>query len=62
MLRETEIQTVERGDGNIILQGRQSGRAFSWIIEELTGEGTLTVSSLEAGVTVFTVCTTTENL
>lgn len=61
-LRETEIQTVEREDGTIILQGRQSGRAFSWVIEEVTGEGTLTVSTLEAGITVFTVCTPTENL
>ncbi len=61
-LRETEIQTLEREDGNIILQGMQSGRAFSWVIQEATGEGTLTVSSLDAGITVFTVCTPTENL
>ena len=61
-VRETEIQTLEREDGSIILQGRQSGRAFSWVIQETTGEGTLTVSTLEAGITVFTVCTPTENL
>lgn len=60
--RETEIQMLERENGNIILQGRQNERAFSWVILEETGEGTLTMSTLDEGITVFTVCTPTETL
>lgn len=61
-LRETAIRTVERGNGSILLQGVQGERAFSWLIDEGTGEGTLTVSSLVAGLTVFTVCTPIDKL
>jgi hypothetical protein len=62
-LRETQIRTVERGNtGTILLQGIQGDRAFSWIITEATGEGTLTVSSAAAGLTVFTVCTPIDKL
>ena len=60
--RETELQTIEREDGIIILQGRQGERAFSWLISEATGEGTLTMSTLGEGITVFTLCTPTEGL
>ena len=60
--RETEIQMLEREDGTIILQGRQDERAFSWLISEATGEGTLTMSTPEEGITIFTLCTPTENL
>jgi hypothetical protein len=61
-LRETTIRTVERGNGNIVLQGVQGERAFSWLIAESSGEGTLTVSSPVAGLTVFTVCTPIDKL
>ena len=62
-LRETQIRTLERGDNDTItLQGVQGERAFSWLISEVTGEGTLTVSSPAAGLTVFTVCTPIEKL
>jgi hypothetical protein len=61
-LRETAIRTVERGNGTILLQGVQGERAFSWLIAEATGEGTLTVSSPAAGLTVFTVCTPIDKL
>ena len=60
--RETDIQTVERENGAIVLQGRQNERAFSWLISEATGEGTLTMSTPSEGITIFTVCTPTENL
>ena len=60
--RETEIQTLEREDGTIVLQGRQGEGAFSWLISEATGEGTLTMSTPGEGITIFTVCTPTENL
>ena len=60
--RETEIHTVVREGGTIILQGMQDGRAFSWLIQELSGEGTLTVSTPGEGLTVFTNCTPAEEL
>ena len=60
--RVTEIQTLVRENGTIVLQGRQGERAFSWLIVEATGEGTLTMSTPGEGVTVFTLCTPTENL
>jgi hypothetical protein len=61
-LRETPLRTVERSDGTILLQGVQGERAFSWLITEASGEGTLTVSSPVAGLTVFTVCTPIDKL
>jgi hypothetical protein len=61
-LRETPIRTIERADGMILLQGVQGERAFSWLITEDTGEGTLTISSPAAGLTVFTVCTPIDKL
>jgi len=60
--RVTEIQTLVREDGTILLQGRQDERPFSWLIVEATGEGTLTMSTPEEGITVFTLCTPAENL
>ena len=38
------------------MQGMQDGRAFSWLITENTGEGTLTVSTADRGIVIFTVC------
>jgi hypothetical protein len=60
--RHTEIRTVERTNGLIVLQGIDGERAFSWMISETTGEGTMTMSSPAAGLTVFTVCTPIEKL
>jgi hypothetical protein len=60
--RETELQTIERENGTIVLQGMQEDRAFSWLITEATGEGTLTLSTPTDGITIFTLCTPTENL
>jgi hypothetical protein len=57
--RETSIARMEREDGLIFLQGSQNGRAFSWVISETTGEGTMMINSQDTGVTVFTVCTPT---
>lgn len=62
-VRETKFQTVQRDPaGTILLQGVQGERAFSWIIVEETGEGTMTVSTVAAGLTVFTVCTPIDKL
>lgn len=60
--RQTPIRTVERANGLIVLQGAEGERAFSWVITEASGEGTMTMSSPAAGLTVFTVCTPIEKL
>jgi hypothetical protein len=60
--RETPLQTVQRNDGTILIQGQQGERAFSWLISETSGEGTLSVAAAGQGVTVFTVCTAVDKL
>lgn len=60
--QRTPIATIERANGLIVLQGIDGERPFSWTITEATGEGTMTLSSPRAGVTVFTVCTPIERL
>ena len=55
--RETPIARLERDQGYIFLQGSQGDRAFSWVISEESGEGTIMINSFDRGVTVFTVCT-----
>jgi hypothetical protein len=60
--RETPLQNVERSNGTILIQGSQGERAFSWLITETSGEGTLSVAGHGQGVTVFTVCTPVDKL
>ena len=60
--RETPLQNVQRNNGNILIQGVQGERAFSWVISETSGEGTLSVAGHGQGVTVFTVCTPADKL
>jgi hypothetical protein len=60
--RETPLQNVQRNNGTILLQGVQGERAFSWLISETSGEGTLSVAGHGQGVTVFTVCTPVDKL
>jgi hypothetical protein len=60
--RETPLQTVQRSNGTILVQGQQGERAFSWLITETSGEGTLSVAAQGQGVTVFTVCTPVDKL
>lgn len=60
--RETPLQTVQRSNGTILVQGLQGERAFSWLITETSGEGTLSVAGVGQGVTVFTVCTPVDKL
>lgn len=55
--RETPIQNMSRSDGIIMLQGLQGNWAFSWIIIEATGAGTMTIGSATEGATIFTSCT-----
>lgn len=58
--RTTEIDVALRQDGLILMHGQQQDRAWSWVINEASGEGTLTVSSQGAGVLVFSACTSVE--
>ena len=60
--RETPVQTVQRANGMISIQGAQGERLFSWLISEASGEGTLSVAAHGQGVTVFTVCTPVDKL
>lgn len=60
--RETALQTVTRANGTILIQGSQGERAFSWLIAETNGEGTLSVAGHGQGVTIFTVCTAVDKL
>ena len=60
--RETPLQNVSRNNGTILIQGVQGERAFSWLITETSGEGTLSVAGVGQGVTVFTVCTAVDKL
>ena len=55
--RVTPIKHVERGDGLIIFQGIENGRAFSWVIDEATGTVSVAVAVEHAGVVVFGACT-----
>ena len=60
--RETPLETVQRSNGTIRIQGVQGERAFSWLILETSGEGTLSVAGHGQGVTVFTICTAVDKL
>lgn len=60
--RETPLQSVQRDNGRILIHGAQGERAFSWLIDEMSGEGTLSVAGHGQGVTVFTVCTAVDKL
>src|SRR5688572_699580 len=60
--RETPLQSVQRDNGTILIHGAQGERAFSWLIDELSGDGTLSVAGHGQSVTVFTVCTAVDKL
>jgi hypothetical protein len=60
--RTTHIEGAQRANGVIVLHGQQGERAWSWVINEASGEGTLTISSQGDGVTIFSACTPIERL
>jgi hypothetical protein len=55
--RETVADSVNRTDGQIALQGVESGRAFSLFIAEATGLATFAAAAEGRSVSVFGVCT-----
>lgn len=60
--RTTAINTLETGNGLMILQGLQAGRAWSMALSTETGALTGTVAADGFGFVVFGACTTLENL
>jgi len=55
--RTTAISGVSRTDGKIFLQGVENGRAFSFVINEITGSLTVALSRDGVAVAVFGSCT-----
>jgi len=55
--RSTPFSSVIRSDGVIFLQGLESQRAFSFVIEEASGHMTVAIARDGLSVTVFGVCT-----
>lgn len=50
------IQHVNQDDGNLILQGRQNGRAWSMVISQESGHYTGTVAGEEFSFSIFGAC------
>lgn len=55
--RETTVNSMDRRDGHIAMQGVESRRAFSLFIEESTGLASFAAASEGISVSVFGVCT-----
>ncbi len=55
--RSTPIKNLEREDGQIVLQGFENGRAFSFLISEKTGRASIAVAREGLAVSVFGACT-----
>lgn len=58
--RSTTFTSVQKTDGLIFLQGVENGRAFSFIIEEVSGRVTVAIARDGAAVNVFGACTSTD--
>ena len=56
-IRTTKIRNLERLDNRLILQGIQNGRAWSMVINVITGKVTLSASDEQAGFVIFGACT-----
>ena len=55
--RSTPIRTLQRDEGTLILQGIEQGRAFGFVIDELSGLLTSSVARDGMAVSVFGACT-----
>jgi hypothetical protein len=55
--RTTAFSTMSRSGGKIFLQGIENGRAFSFLINEATGDLTVAVSRDGVAVAAFGSCT-----
>lgn len=55
--RSTPIREISRADGLLFFQGIEQGRAFSFVVHELSGHLTVAVSRDGLSVSVFGSCT-----
>ena len=55
--RTTPITSLQRDAGQIVLQGYENKRAFSFLIDEKTGWMTVAIARRDVAVTVFGACT-----
>ena len=53
----TPIVNLQRDGGQILLQGYENKRAFSFLIDEKTGWMTVAIARKDLSVTVFGACT-----
>ena len=52
----TAIENVRVNDGETILQGAEGGRAWSMVIDQVTGDMTVAIAGDETGFVLFGVC------
>ena len=52
----TAIESVRATDGQTILQGAENGRAWSIVIDQITGDMTVAIAGDETGFVLFGVC------
>jgi hypothetical protein len=55
--RTTPIKNMERSDGQIVLQGVELRRAFSFVIHESSGEASIAVALDGVAIAAFGACT-----
>ena len=55
--RSTPFKNLERNEGKIFLQGVEKGRAFSFVIDEASGDASIAVARQGMTVSVFGACT-----
>jgi hypothetical protein len=55
-VRRTKIRNMEQFESKLILQGVQKGKAWSMLINEVTGKVTLSASDEQVGFVVFGAC------
>jgi len=55
--RTSAIESLKRLDDLIVLQGVEKGRAYSFVIEQKTGDLTIAVAGPTRGVSAFGACT-----
>ena len=52
----TAIENVRVNEGETILQGAEGGRAWSMVIDQVTGDMTVAIAGDETGFVLFGVC------
>jgi hypothetical protein len=55
--RMSPIESMKRADGQILIHGNDSGRAYSFVIVEHTGELSAAIAAAGCNVSVFGACT-----